>query len=325
MVAKIKEIEPSEYKLLRENQIIFSCIHPEAHPEEVQALLDKKVTSFAAEDTYRYGSPNREAAGKAGAFMGLYAMMSLNGGCGKFVSGLAGAPNITAMVLGHGLVGSAAADFLHRLGAWVTIGDVNYNQLLNIENKYHGTVNTFFSNKQTIEKILPDIDLVVNCVRWPKDNKEFLIDRKMVKSMRKGSVIVDISNDYGVIETFHETNHNNPMYIEEGVVHYCVPNIPSLIAGSISITISACLVNHFKNILKNGVIKACENDEYLRRGLVSYKGYLTHEETSKIKHRPWVKPEVILDIYNKNLKFAPKCTGSYSNNYYKEFEKLCNR
>ena len=211
MVAKIKEIEPSEYKLLRENQIIFSCIHPAAHPEEVQALLDKKVTSFAAEDTYRYGSPNREAAGKAGAFMGLYAMMSLNGGCGKFVSGLAGAPNIKAMVLGHGLVGSAAADFLHRLGAWVTIGDVNYNQLLNIENKYHGTVNTFFSNKQTIEKILPDIDLVVNCVRWPKDNKEFLIDRKMVKSMRKGSVIVDISNDYGVIETFHETNHNNPM------------------------------------------------------------------------------------------------------------------
>lgn len=325
MVAKIKEIEPSEYKLLRENQIIFSCIHPAAHPEEVQALLDKKVTSFAAEDTYRYGSPNREAAGKAGAFMGLYAMMSLNGGCGKFVSGLAGAPNIKAMVLGHGLVGSAAADFLHQLGAWVTIGDVNYNQLLNIENKYHGTVNTFFSNKQTIEKILPDIDLVVNCVRWPKDNKEFLIDRKMVKSMRKGSVIVDISNDYGVIETFHETNHNNPMYIEEGVVHYCVPNIPSLIAGSISITISACLVNHFKNILKNGVIKACENDEYLRRGLVSYKGYLTHEETSKIQDRPWVKPEVILDIYNKNLKFAPKCTSSYSNNYYKEFEKLCNR
>ena len=108
-------------------------------------------------------------------------------------------------------------------------------------------------------------------------------------------------------------------------MHYCVPNIPSLIAGSISITISACLVNHFKNILKNGVIKACENDEYLRRGLVSYKGYLTHEETSKIQHRPWVKPEVILDIYNKNLKFAPKCTGSYSNNYYKEFEKLCNR
>ena len=325
MVAKIKEIEPSEYNLLKKNQIVFSCIHPAAHPEEVQALLDKKVTSFTAEDTYRYGSPNCEAAGKAGAFMGLYAMMSLNGGCGKFVSGLAGAPNIKAMVLGHGLVGSAAADFLHRLGSWVTIGDVNYNQLLNIENKYHGNVNTFFSNKQTIEKMLPDIDLVVNCVRWPKDNKEFLIDRKMVQSMRKGSVIVDISNDYGVIETFHETNHNNPMYIEEGVVHYCVPNIPSLIAGSTSVANSACLVNHFKNILKNGVIKACENDEYLRRGLVSYKGYLTHEETSKIQNRPWVKPEVILDIYNKNLKYAPKCTGSHSNNYYKEFEKLCNR
>lgn len=325
MVAKIKEIEPSEYNLLREGQIIFSCIHPAAHPEEVQALIDKKVTSFTAEDTYRYGSPNCEAAGKAGAFMGLYAMMSINGGCGKFVSGLAGAPNIKAMVLGYGLVGSAAVNFLHQLGAWVTVGDVNYNQLLNIENKYYGNVNTFFSNKCAIEKLLPDIDLVVNCVRWPKDNKEFLIDRKMVRSMHKGSVIVDISNDYGVIETFHETDHNNPMYIEEGVVHYCVPNIPALIAGSTSVANSACLVNHFKNILKNGVVKACENDEYLRRGLVSYNGYLTHEETSKIQNRPWVKPEVVLNIHNKSLKFAPKCTNSYSNNYYKEFEELCDK
>lgn len=325
MVAKIKEIEPSEYDLLREGQIVFSCIHPAAHPEEVEALLNKKVISFTAEDTYRYGSPNCEAAGKAGAFMGLYSMLSINGGCGKFVSGLAGAPNIKAMVLGYGLVGSAAVDFLHQLGAWVTVGDVNYQQLLNIESKYHGKVNTFFSNRCNVEKLLPEIDLIVNCVRWPKDNKEFLITREMVKSMHKGSVIVDISNDYGVIETFHETNHNDPMYIEEGVVHYCVPNIPSVIAGSTSVANSACLVSHFENILKNGVTEACKKDEYLRRGLVSYDGYLTHEETSKIQNKPWVKPEAILNIYNEDIKFAPRCTSSRSDNYYKEFEEICKK
>ena len=323
MVAKIKEIEPTEYDLLREGQIVFSCIHPAAHPEEVEALLNKKVISFTTEDTYRYGSPNCEAAGKAGAFMGLYSMLSINGGCGKFVSGLAGAPNIKAMVLGYGLVGSAAVDFLHQLGAWVTVGDISYQQLLNIESKYHGKVNTLFSNRCNIEKILPQMDLVINCVRWPKDSKEFLITREMVKSMHKGSVIVDISNDYGVIETFHETNHNDPMYIEEGVVHYCVPNIPSVIAGSASVANSACLVSHFENILKNGVVKACKNDEYLRRGMVSYNGYLTHEETSKIQNKPWVKPEVILGIYNDDIKFAPKCTIDRSDNYYKEFEEIC--
>ena len=111
-VAKVKEIEPCEYDLLREGQIVFTCIHPAAHPEELDALLEKKVIAFTAEDTHRYGSPNCEAAGKAGAFLGLYAMMSMNGGCGKFVSGLGAAPNVKVMVLGCGTVGRAAIDTL---------------------------------------------------------------------------------------------------------------------------------------------------------------------------------------------------------------------
>ena len=103
-VAQVKEIEPCEYDLLREGQIVFTCIHPAAHPEELDALLEKKVIAFTAEDTHRYGSPNCEAAGKAGAFLGLYAMMSMNGGCGKFVSGLGAAPNVKvgAEREGHG-------------------------------------------------------------------------------------------------------------------------------------------------------------------------------------------------------------------------------
>ena len=104
MVAKVKEIDPSEYPLLREGQIVFTCIHPAAHPQEVDELLKKKVTAFAAEDSHRHGSPNCEAAGKAGVIMGLYSMMTINGGCGKFVSGLGTAPGIHALVLGCGIV-----------------------------------------------------------------------------------------------------------------------------------------------------------------------------------------------------------------------------
>ena len=272
MVAKVKEIEPCEYDLLRENQIIYTCIHPAAHPEELQALLDHKVIAFTAEDTHRHGSPNCEAAGKAGAFMGLYAMMSTNGGCGKFVSGLGAAPNVRAVVLGCGTVGMAAIDTLYRMGAWVSVGATNIGHLREITEHYHGEISTFISNRYNIQKLLPQVDMVVNCVRWPKDAKEFLIDRKMVQSMHKGSVIVDISNDYGVIETFHPTTHEDPMYIEEGVVHYCVDNIPGAIAGSTSVAYAASVLPHFRSIAKNGVAEACALDGFLRRGLTAYKG-----------------------------------------------------
>ena len=105
-VAKVKEFEPCEYKLLRENQIVFTCIHPAAHPEEVQALLDSKCIAFTAEDSHRYGSPNCEAAGKAGALFGLESLLSINGGKGKFVNGLGGAPGVKALVIGGGVVGT---------------------------------------------------------------------------------------------------------------------------------------------------------------------------------------------------------------------------
>ena len=321
IVAKVKEIEPTEYDLLRENQIIFTCIHPAAHPEEVQALLDKKVISFAAEDTHRHGSPNCEAAGKSGVFLGLHAMMSINGGCGKFVSGLGTAPGIHALVLGCGIVGKAAIEVLQSMGAWVTVAATNIGHLREISSKYHGKVNTIISNRYNLKTLLPQVDMVVNCVRWDKSNKHYLIDREMVRSMQRGSVIVDISNDYGVIETFHETTHENPTYIEEGVVHYCVSNIPSAIAHSTSIAYAASIQKHIRSIMNNGVAEACVRDGFLRRGMVTYKGYLTHEETSQIQNRPWVQPEKILHITDQKLDPAPKNTVAVSTNFYKEFEE----
>ncbi len=322
-VAKVKEIEPVEYSLLREGQIIFTCIHPAAHPGELDALLNRKVIAFTAEDCHRFGSPNCEAAGKAGAFMGLYAMMTPNGGCGKFASGLGAAPNVRAMVLGCGTVGRAAVETLYRLGCWVCTGDTNIGVLRSVNERYHGQVSTFASDKHRIASLLPQMDLVVNCVRWPKDCTEFLIDRAMVRSMHRGSVIVDISNDYGVIETFHETTHEDPMYIEEGVVHYCVSNIPGAIAGSTSVAYAASVLPHFRSIVKYGVAEACARDGFLRRSLTAYLGWLTHEESSAIQHRPWVRPEVILGIRDRKLDPAPPATFSRSTDYYEKYADLC--
>ena len=319
-VAKVKEIEPSEFDLIREGQIIFTCIHPAAHREEVDALLDKKATVFTAEDSHRFGSPNCEAAGKAGAFMGLWAMMSNHGGMGKFASGVGPSEPVRALVCGAGTVGRAAVDTLYRLGAEVTVSDVYEPALEALREKYPG-IDTMDPQKEPIAERLPDTDLLLNCVRWPKDADDYMITRGMVASMRRGSVICDISNDYGCIETFHETTHDDPIYIEEGVVHYCVSNIPGAIAGSTSVAYGRALLLHFRSILKNGIAEACVLDGYLRRSLTCYNGFLTHEETSGIQGRPWVVPEKILGIEGRELDPAPPATKTVSDNFYPEFAR----
>ncbi len=318
-VAKVKEIEPSEYEYLREGQIIYTCIHPAAHKGEVDALLEKKVIAITAEDSHRYGSPNCEAAGKVGAFMGLWSMMTMNGGSGKFANGLAGTPGVKAIVCGCGTVGRAAIEVLSNMGVQVTVADINMGSLKEVSALYNGKIDTMISNNFNLKTALPNTDLFINSVRWPKNATEPMVTREMVASMKRGSVIVDISNDYGCIETFHETTLEDPTYIEEGVVHYCVSNMPSAIAGATSVSYAAGVLPHLRNILNKGIETACAQDGYLRRSLTCYKGYLTHEETSGIQGRPWVQPEVILGIQDRQLDPAPKTTVTTSDNFYPEF------
>ena len=212
-------------------------------------------------------------------------------------------------------MGRACVSVLHALGAWVTVMDINIGTLRDIGKQFNEEVNTQISNRYNLKKLLPEIDVVYNCVRWPKDATEFMIDREMVRSMEKGSVIVDISNDVGAIETFHETTHDDPRYIEEGVVHYCVSNIPGAIAQSTSIAYAASMLPHFRSILNDGVAAACAKDGFLRRSLTAYRGYLTHEETSAIQNRPWIRPEDILGIAGEKLDPAPAATGTKSSNF----------
>lgn len=318
LLARVKEIEEHEYKYLREDQIIYTCIHPAASEGEVQAILDSKCIAFTAEDSHRYGSVNCEAAGKQGALMGLNSMLTTNGGKGKFASGLAGSPGVQVLILGGGLVGRSSLQVLQSLGAWCTVMDINMNTLRDIKRKYNEKVNTQFSTRENIKKILPQIDMVINSVKWPKGSTDYLISRDMLNLMEKGSVIVDISNDIpGAIESFRETTHENPTYIENGIVHYGVSNIPSAIARSVSEALSGSVLTHFRSILNLGVKEACARDGFLRRSLTAYKGYLTHEETSAVQDRPWIKPEDILEISDRELDPAPKATVSRSDNFIK--------
>lgn len=317
MVAKVKEFEESEFDLLRENQIILGCIHPAGHPEEVDAILKSKCIAFTAEDSHRYGSPNCEAAGKQGALFGLESMLTINGGKGKYVGGFAGAPGMNVLILGGGLVGQNALSVLYALGANVTVMDINVGILRMLGQRYDNKINTMFCNKQTITSVLPNTDMVINAVKWPKQRKDFLIDKEMLKLMEPGSVLVDISNDDpGAIESSHETHHDKPRYVVNGVVHYCVSNIPGAVANSTSVSYAATMLPAILSILNNGVEEACVKDGFVRRSLTAYKGYLTHEETSGIQNKPWIRPEDILKIADRNLDPAPPATTTKSTNFY---------
>ncbi len=316
-IAKVKEIEESEYGFLRENQLIYCCIHPAEHPEEVQALLKSRCIAISAEDSHRYGSPNCEAAGKQGALFGLESMLTINGGKGKFVGGFAGAPGMNILILGGGVVGRGALSVLYALGGNITVMDINMGVLKTLGDQYDNKINTMFCTKENIASVLPYTDMVINCVKWPKQRKDYLIDKEMLKSMEEGSVLVDISNDApGAIESSRETHHTAPRYIVNGVVHYCVSNIPGAVAHSTSVALGAETLPLLLNILNNGLKKACIDDGYIRRSLTTYKGYLTHEETSAVQGIPWIRPEDILEIAGEKLDFAPPATTAESNNFY---------
>ncbi|MDR3592660.1 MAG: alanine dehydrogenase [Negativicutes bacterium] len=297
MVAKVKELLPEEYDLIKENQIMLACFHPAGNPEEVDVMLSKKMIGFAAEDTHRYGSPNCEVAGKLGAIMGTVCLTTNFGGSGKLVGGIGGTPGINALVLGAGIVGKAATDVLAALGAKITLMDVNVGVLRQCGQSFPKNVSTAFSNQKNIADLLPTTDLVVNCVKWPKHRKDHLITRDMLKLMRKGSVIVDISADVGgAVETYRSTTHEEPTYIIDGVVHYGVDNIPGAVPNTTSTVYAAVVLPHLLSIANNGVQVACVRDAYLRRGLVCYKGILTHKETALIQNRKKIDPEEALGI-----------------------------
>ena len=317
MVAKVKEIEPSEFGMLREDLMVYCCIHPAGHPEEVQALLDSKCISITAEDGHRYGSPNCEAAGKQGALFGLESMLTINGGKGKYVGGFAGAPGMNVLILGGGSVGQGALAVLHNLGAKCTVMDINVGCLKMLGERYNGMIDTMGCTRETIAQVLPQTDMVINCVKWPKQRKDFLIDKEMLKTMEPGSVLVDISNDEpGAIESSHETSHSDPRYVVNGVVHYCVSNIPGAVAHSTSVALASETLPLLLNML-NDLTEACVRDGYIRRSLTTYKGYLTHEETSGIQNRPWIRPEDVLKIADRKLDPVPPATTTKSENFIK--------
>ncbi|HQC35907.1 MAG TPA: alanine dehydrogenase [Bacillota bacterium] len=290
MLCKVKEIEPSEYDLLHKNQIVLCYLHSNANKEMTEELLRRKVIGIACEDIddenkeFPLLSPMSVLAGKGGFIAALYFSQSVHGGKGQLLSRIAGVPTPEITIIGCGWSGVSAAEMASAFGNKVTILDVNLKAMEKAKDKLPANVEFLFSNRDNLLTCLRRTDVLMNCILWDKTRKDHLVFREDLKLMKPGALIIDVACDEGgAIETCRSTSHDDPIYYEEGILHYAVDNIPSGFSRTASQITSAARLPFVLSIANNGPEEALLADEHLRRGLTTYNGFLTLKETA-VKH-----------------------------------------
>lgn len=287
LIVKVKEVLPEEYGYLRSDMILFTNIHAALNREETDQLLAARVTGISAENTHPFGSPNCSLAGEVGAFEGVRLCLAPQGGTGRHFMGHFGEPALLALVIGLGHVGRGALRTLFGLGARVVGLDIAPGARKAAKMDWYKE-NFIVDDISALENHLYDADLILNCVLWPKNRPDHLITRAMLRKLKPGAAIVDISCDTaGAIETSRATSWADPVYIEEGVRHFAVDNIP----GSVPVTASAgygeALMPRILDIAAKGVIQACKDDPWIARGLTCVDGELLLEEAGILQQRPF--------------------------------------
>jgi alanine dehydrogenase len=284
MIIKVKEPLEPEIELMREGQIIFTYLHLAAAKELTLALMKKKVVAIAYETIQiENGSlpllvPMSEVAGCLSIQMGAYALEAKNGGSGVLLSGVSGVRPAKVAVIGGGVAGINACRLAVGMGARVSIFDINPQRLAYIQDVMQGHVTTLMSNRGNIEDEVCSSDLVIGAVLIPGAKAPKLVTRDMIKNMKKGSAIVDISVDQGgCFETTKPTTHNDPTYICENVVHYCVANMPGAVPRTSTFALTNVTLSYALDLANHGYKKALDLSPALRKGLNVYDGKITYK------------------------------------------------
>lgn len=287
LLYKVKEIEPLEYDMLRKGQVIFTYLHSNAHLEMTKELLDRGVIGIAYEDVdddyseFPLLSPMSILAGKGGFLAALYFAQSVHGGTGLLLSQITGVSTPRVSIIGCGWSGVGAAELAASFGNKVTMLDVSYKAMEKARMKLPVNVEFLYSNRENLESCLKESDIIINCILWDKTRKDHLVNREDLRMMKPGAIIIDVAcDDEGAIETCHSTTHDEPIYYEEGIMHYCVDNIPSGFSRTASVMLSAATLPYTLSIANNGIEAALMKDAHLRRGLTFYYGDLTLKETA---------------------------------------------
>jgi len=287
MIYHVKEPIPAEYKYFRKGLILFTYLHLAAEKELTQELMKSGVTGVAFETVEKPDGttpllePMSAVAGRVGTLVGAQYLGRMYGGSGRLIGGVPGTPPATVVVLGGGVVGKNSAQMALGLGARVIMIDRNLQRLNYLEEVMPGRFETLASNPYNIASAVREADIVIGAVLVPGGQAPTMVTREMVKTMKPGSVIVDIAIDQGgCCETSDPTTHADPIYVEDGVIHYCVTNIPGMYPRTSAIALSNATLPYALKLADHGIIGAAKADDCLAKGVNTYDGYCTNEPTA---------------------------------------------
>lgn len=292
MVLKVKEPQEAEYQYLREDLILFTYLHLANELNLTKALLENKVTGLAYETVQLPNgslpllTPMSEVAGRMVTQVGMQLLEKIRGGKGILLSGIPGAERGKVTIIGGGVVGTNAAKVAAGLGARVTIIDLNPDRLRQLDDIFGTSITTLISNPHNIRKSVQESDLVIGSVLIPGAKAPVLVTEDMVKQMEPGSVIVDVAIDQGGnFETSDRiTTHDNPTFVKHGVVHYTVPNMPGAVPQTATVGLSNATLPYVLQIANKGFERAVLDNEALRKGINTLKGYVTHHGVADAHH-----------------------------------------
>lgn len=298
MVVKVKEPLEQEFDLLREGQILFTYLHLAPDPVQTQALLKKKVKAVAyetvqlADRSLPLLMPMSEVAGRLSIQIGAHLLEAGCGGRGILLGGVTGVERANVVIVGGGNVGTNAAKMVVGLGANVTILDVSTKRLAYLDDIFNGRVQTLLSNSYNIARAVKDADLVIGCVLIPGAKTPKLVTEEMVKTMRPGSVLIDVAIDQGgSIESIDRvTTHDEPYFIKHGVLHYSVANMPGAVPHTSTLALTGATLPYAVEIANKGVEKACKENPALMKGLNTYNGFMTCQAVAEAQDLLYTDP-----------------------------------
>lgn len=284
MIVKVKEPIASEYGLIKENQLLFTYFHFASSEELTHAMLKSNAVCLAYETVERPDRslpllvPMSEVAGRMAIQEGAKYLEKPMGGRGILLGGVAGVKPANVLVLGGGIVGAQSAKMAAGLGANVTIVDINLNRLRYLEDILPANVDTVMSNEFNIRDLVKNADLIVGAVLIPGAKAPHLVTRDMLKLMKKGTVLVDVAVDQGgCIETCQPTTHENPIYVIDGIVHYCVANMPGAVPYTSTLALTNATLPYAIQLANKGWQKACAQNEDLKKGLNVVNGKIVYK------------------------------------------------
>jgi alanine dehydrogenase len=289
MVIKVKEPQPQECRMLREGQVLFTYLHLAADMEQTRGLIDSGCIAIAYETvtgsdgrTLPLLEPMSEIAGRLSVQVGAYNLQKHCDGMGRLISGVPGVKAADVLVIGGGVAGFNAAQMAAGLGANVTILERSNPRMRFLDEYFRGRANIVYSSAETLERYVHKSDLVIGAVLVPGESAPKLISKPMLSTMRRGSVVVDIAIDQGgCFETSKPTTHNDPTYIVDGVVHYCVANMPGAVPLTSALALNHSVLPYALALANKGWKAALANDENFRNGLNVCYGEITHEGVAK--------------------------------------------